>query len=145
MLNKVKSSKVDNCRNWSQRIPTFRAKALRRERNVSFSDEGPSLETLIFFEISYGSYQPFNFIRYNTLVICLLHRMLQGEKNSKKNRPCKQLLRMKIESQLQGEKNSKKNRPCKQLLRMKIESQLYIQRWIVIFSQTIRQITACSV
>ena len=30
----VKSYKVNNCRNWSQRIPTFRAKALRQERNA---------------------------------------------------------------------------------------------------------------
>ena len=29
-----------------------------------FSDEGPLLETLITFEISYASYQPFNFLPY---------------------------------------------------------------------------------
>ena len=32
-------------------------------------------------------------IQYNTLVNCSLNRMLQDEKNPKKNRPCKQLLR----------------------------------------------------
>ena len=31
-LYKVKSSKVGNCRNWSQRIPMFRAKALRQQK-----------------------------------------------------------------------------------------------------------------
>ena len=32
--------------------------------HVSFSDEGPLLETLEFFEISHGSYQSFNFLPY---------------------------------------------------------------------------------
>ena len=31
--NYVKSSKVDNCRDWSQRIQTFRAKVLRQRKN----------------------------------------------------------------------------------------------------------------
>ena len=35
--------------------------------HVSFSDEELLLETLIFFEISYGSYQPFNFLPYLSL------------------------------------------------------------------------------
>ena len=35
--------------------------------HVSFSDEGPLLETLEFFEISHGSYQPLNFLPYLTL------------------------------------------------------------------------------
>ena len=32
-----------------------------------FDGEGPLLETLEFFEISYGSYQPFNFLPYLAL------------------------------------------------------------------------------
>ena len=69
MLIKVKSSKIDNCRDWSQRIPTFRTKTLRQRKKrvlriVSFSDEGPLLETLEFFEISHGSYQLLNFLPY---------------------------------------------------------------------------------
>ena len=35
-----------------------------RERNA---DEGPLLKTLQLFEISHGSYQPFNFLPYLTL------------------------------------------------------------------------------
>ena len=33
-------------------------------RTSFFPDQGPLLETLIFFEISYDSYQPFNFLPY---------------------------------------------------------------------------------
>ena len=44
----------------------FEQKHFVRERKVfrtlSFSDEGSLLETLEFFEISHGSYQPFNFL-----------------------------------------------------------------------------------
>ena len=35
--------------------------------HVSFSDEGPLLETLEFFEISHGSHQPLNFLPYLSL------------------------------------------------------------------------------
>ena len=43
--------------------------------HVSFSDEGPLLETLECFEINYGSYQPFNFLPYVTLYyITFYHR-----------------------------------------------------------------------
>ena len=35
--------------------------------HVSFSDEGPLLETLEFFEISHCSYQPLNFLSHLTL------------------------------------------------------------------------------
>lgn len=45
--DKAKSWEVDNCCNWSL-IP----------------DEGHLLETLMFFEISYHSYQPFNFFTW---------------------------------------------------------------------------------
>ena len=37
------------------------------ERNVSFSDEGPLLETLEFFVIGHSSYQPLNLLPYLTL------------------------------------------------------------------------------
>ena len=36
---RVKSLKVDNCRDWSQRIQTFRAKAFVRERNVFWTSK----------------------------------------------------------------------------------------------------------
>ena len=35
--------------------------------DVSFSDEGSLLETLIFFAISHDSYQPLNFLSYISL------------------------------------------------------------------------------
>ena len=38
-------------------------------KHVSFSDEGPLLEMLQFFEISHGSYQNFNFSPYISLSI----------------------------------------------------------------------------
>ena len=37
--------------------------------HVSFSDEGPLLETLEFFEINHGSYQPFNFLLQDTVIL----------------------------------------------------------------------------
>ena len=40
-------------------------------RTRFFPDEGPLLETLIFFEISYGSKQPFNFLPKLCLVIAV--------------------------------------------------------------------------
>ena len=40
--------------------------------NVSFSDDGPLLETLEFFEISHGSYQPLNFLLYLKLPTSIL-------------------------------------------------------------------------
>ena len=47
-------------------MPSFRIKpslvATPISEHVSFSDEGPLLETLEFFEISHASYQPFNYI-----------------------------------------------------------------------------------
>ena len=45
--------------------------------NVSFSDEGPLLETLEFFEISHGSYQPSNFLPY--LSLCTPYSILISE------------------------------------------------------------------
>ena len=36
--------------------------------NVSFSDEGPLLETFEFVEISHGSYQPLNILPYISMV-----------------------------------------------------------------------------
>ena len=52
----------------------FEQRPLVGERNVSFSDEGPLLETLEFFEINHGSYQPLNFLPYLTLSLqyCIL-------------------------------------------------------------------------
>ena len=41
--------------------------ATRYSEYVSFSDEGPLLKTLEFYEISHGSYQPFNFLPYLSL------------------------------------------------------------------------------
>ena len=38
-----------------------------------FPDEGPLVETLIFIEISYGSYQPFNFLYYDLGLINLFY------------------------------------------------------------------------
>ena len=35
--------------------------------HVSFSDKGPLLETLEFFEICHGSYKPFNFLAYSSV------------------------------------------------------------------------------
>ena len=35
--------------------------------HISFSDEGPLLETSEFFEICHGNYQPLNFLPYLTL------------------------------------------------------------------------------
>ena len=35
--------------------------------HVTFSDKGPLLKMFKFFEINYGSYQPFNFLPYLSL------------------------------------------------------------------------------
>ena len=56
---KVKSLRVGNCRDRSQRIPTFRAKIF--VQNVSLN------ETLQLFEISHGSYQSLYFLPHLTL------------------------------------------------------------------------------
>ena len=67
-FTQVKSSKVDNSRDWSQRIPTFRAKDLRqRKKRVLRRHVKKRLQTLEFFEISHGSYQPLNFSPYLSL------------------------------------------------------------------------------
>ena len=41
--------------------------AIPISEHVSFSDEGPWLETLEFFESNHGSNQPLNFLPYLTL------------------------------------------------------------------------------
>ena len=55
-------------------ITPFRIKpglvATRTSEHVSFSDEGPLLETLEFFPISYSSYQPSNYLLY-AIFVCL--------------------------------------------------------------------------
>ena len=42
--------------------PFIRERKKKRVEHISFSDEGPLLETLEFFEISHASYQLFNFL-----------------------------------------------------------------------------------
>ena len=81
-LRLVKRLEVGNCRDWSQRNPTSLGKALRQKKkqnrteHVSSSDEGSLFETLDFFEISHGSYQPLNLrARFNSLrsILILYH------------------------------------------------------------------------
>ena len=42
--------------------------AIPVSEHVSLSDEDPLLETLEFFSISYGSYQPLNFLHTNKYI-----------------------------------------------------------------------------
>ena len=54
--------------------------------HVSFSDEGPLLETFEFFAVSHYSYQPLNFLPNQ------LYKMFQFSQTRQFSKPCYQLV-----------------------------------------------------